>query len=95
VTVFLNGATVMACFVAVLFFVRFRRRTGDVLFARFAVAFALLGAHWTALALTAPAYEFRPFLYLIRLFAFLVILYAIYEKNRRRVPRAVRSAVPG
>jgi hypothetical protein len=87
-TVFLNGATVMACFVAVLFFLRFRRRTGDLLFARFAAAFALLGVHWTALALTAPDYEFRPLLYLIRLFAFLVILYAVYEKNRRRAPRA-------
>jgi hypothetical protein len=79
-----NGATVMACFVAVLFFVRFRRRTGDALFAWFAVAFALLGVHWTALALTAPGYEFRPLLYLIRLAAFLIILFAIYEKNRSR-----------
>jgi hypothetical protein len=67
VTVFLNGATVMACAVAVLFFVRFHGRTRDALFARFAIAFALLGAHWTALALTAPSYEFRPLLYLIRL----------------------------
>jgi hypothetical protein len=84
VTVFLNGATVMACAVAVLFFVRFHGRTRDALFARFAIAFALLGAHWTALALTAPSYEFRPLLYLIRLAAFLIILFAIYEKNQSR-----------
>ena len=83
-TVFLNGATVMACAVAVLFFVRFHRRTRDALFARFAIAFALLGTHWTALALMAPSYEFRPLLYLIRLAAFLIILFAIYEKNQSR-----------
>jgi hypothetical protein len=79
---FLNGATVMACFVALLFFVRFFRRTGDPLFARFAVAFALLGAHWLVLTLSGPDYEFRPLLYLLRLLAFVVILAAIVEKNR-------------
>jgi hypothetical protein len=84
VNVFLNGATAMACAVAALFFARFRRRTADPLFGRFAVAFALLGAHWTALALTAPSYEFRPLLYGVRLAAFLVILFAIWEKNRSR-----------
>jgi hypothetical protein len=89
-TAFLNGATVMACFVALLFFLRFFRRTGEPLFARFAVAFALLGAHWLALALTGPDYEFRPFLYLLRLLAFLVILAAIVEKNR--APAAAGSA---
>jgi hypothetical protein len=84
VTVFLNGASAMACAVATLFFARFRRSTGDPLFGRFAVAFALLGAHWTALALTAPSYEFRPLLYGVRLAAFLLILFAIWEKNRKR-----------
>jgi len=84
VTVFLNGATAMACAVAALFFARFRRRTADPLFGRFAVAFALLGVHWTALALTAPSYEFRPLLYGVRLAAFLVILFGIWEKNRSR-----------
>jgi hypothetical protein len=83
-TVFLNGATAMACAVAALFFARFRGRSGDPLFAWFAVSFALLGAHWTALALTAPSYEFRPLLYGVRLAAFLLILFAIWEKNRSR-----------
>jgi hypothetical protein len=82
----LNGATVMACTVAALFFLRFFRRTGDPLFARFAVSFGLLGLHWLALALTASDYEFRPFLYVIRLLAFVVILFAIAEKNRAHTP---------
>ena len=81
-TVFFHGATAMACAVAALFFARFRGSTGDPLFGRFAVAFVLLGAHWAALALTAPSYEFRPLLYGVRLAAFLLILFAIWEKNR-------------
>jgi uncharacterized membrane protein len=82
----LNGATVMACTVAALFFLRFFRRTGERLFARFAASFGLLGLHWLALALTAPDYEFRPLLYVIRLLAFVVILFAIAEKNRAQTP---------
>jgi hypothetical protein len=79
---FLNGANAMASAVAGLFFLRFWRQTRDRLFANFAAAFWLLGLNWFALALTSPAFEFRPFIYLIRLVAFGLILGAIVEKNR-------------
>jgi hypothetical protein len=44
----------------------------------------LLALNAVALGLTDPAGEVRVALYGIRLVAFLVILYAIYDKNRSR-----------
>jgi hypothetical protein len=81
---FLLGALVMACAAAGLFFLRFWRKTHDRLFAIFAVAFWLMGLNWLLLSFTKSDYEFRPALYLIRLLAFVLILYAILEKNRAK-----------
>jgi hypothetical protein len=67
--------------VAGLYFLRFWRKTRDRLFALFAVAFWVLGANWMLLAFINQD-EVRTWLYVIRLCAFLVILYAILEKNR-------------
>jgi hypothetical protein len=80
----MSGATVMACFVAGLFFLRFWRTTRDRLFLLFAIAFWMMALHWTGLALTSPDYEFRPLLYGVRLASFVVILLAIADKNRLR-----------
>jgi hypothetical protein len=79
---FILGALVMACFAAGLFFLRFWRKTHDRLFAIFALAFWLMGVNWLALSFTSADAEFRPALYLIRLLAFVLILFAILEKNR-------------
>jgi hypothetical protein len=79
---FVLGALVMACAAAGLFFLRFWRKTRDRLFAIFAAAFWMLGLNWLLLSFTDPDAEFRPALYLIRLLAFVLILYAILEKNR-------------
>ena len=78
----MGGATVMACLVVGLFFLRFWRTTRDRLFAFFAVAFWMMGAHWTALALTSPEFEFRPLLYGVRIAAFVVIVVGVADKNR-------------
>jgi hypothetical protein len=86
---FLLGAAVMACFAAGLFFLRFWRKTRDRLFAIFAAAFWLMGLNWLALSFTDRDAEFRPALYLIRLLAFVLIIYAILEKNRTARPRRV------
>ena len=86
---FLLGAIVLACGVAGLYFLRFWRKTRDRLFALFAVAFWVLGANWLLLAFINQD-EVRTWLYVIRLCAFLVILYAILEKNR-----AGRQGRPG
>ena len=81
---FILGAVVMACGVAGLFFLRFWRRTHDRLFAIFAVAFWLLGVNWTMLAFTDPEAETRRLvLHTIRAIAFILILIAIIDKNRK------------
>jgi hypothetical protein len=79
---FLSGVNAMAAGVAGLFFVRFWRQTEDPLFARFALAFWLLGLNWVALAATSPEQEFRPLLFVMRLVAFVLIIGAIVDKNR-------------
>ena len=79
---FLLGSLVMGTFVAGLFFLRFWRRTGDRLFAIFAVAFWLMGLNWLLLA-TVRRDEVDTALYAIRLVAFVLILLAIIDKNRR------------
>lgn len=80
---FLSGAVTFGFLVAGLFFLRFWRRTGDTLFAAFAVAFWLLGANQALLVLTDAPVEERSWIYLLRLAAFVIILFAIAMKNRR------------
>ena len=78
----ISGAIVMGYAVAGLFFLRFWRQTRDRLFLIFAISFWLLGAQRLALAVTAEPVESHNGLYLVRLFAFLLILLAIVDKNR-------------
>jgi hypothetical protein len=81
---FILGMVVMACAVAGVFFLRFWRRTRDRLFAIFAVAFWLLGLNWLLLAFTDPDAETqRLVLYTLRAVAFILILIAILDKNRK------------
>lgn len=78
----ITGAIVMGYAVAGLCFARFWRQTRDRLFLIFAVSFWLLGIQRLALALTSAVVESDTALYLVRLFAFLLILAAIIDKNR-------------
>jgi hypothetical protein len=80
---FLMGAIAMASVVAGLFFVRFWRDTGDRLFLIFAAAFWLLAATRVGLALSRVHEEGQTHWYWVRLVAFLLILFAIVDKNRR------------
>ncbi len=82
-TIFGNGAVAMGCAVAVAFFLRYWRDSGDRFFGFFSAAFAIMAANWTALALIAPTAETRHYFYLFRLVAFSLILVAIIDKNRR------------
>ena len=79
---FLSGAVTLGFFASALFFLRFWKRTRDELFISFAAAFALLGLSQALLVLAKIPEEDRSSLYLIRLLAFLVILFAIIRKNR-------------
>jgi hypothetical protein len=81
---FLLGATAMASLVAALFFLRFWRETGDRFFLYFAVAFGIEGLNRSVLGLSSVSQETEPFFYLVRLIAFLLILAAIVDKNRKK-----------
>lgn len=80
---FLHGATSMGCIVAALYFLRFWKNTTERLFILFAIAFGVLALNRAALALTHPSAESTPYFYLARLAAFLLIAYAVIDKNRR------------
>ncbi len=80
---FLSGAVVMGFLVAGLLFLRFWRRTGEALFARFAAAFWLLGLAQALLALSVVPVEERSWLYLLRLAAFALIFASVWRANRR------------
>ena len=80
---FMLGAIVVSCGAIGLFFLRFWKRSGDKLFAFFAVAFWLLGVNWLLLALT-DRHEPQVLLYMIRLAAFVSILIGIWLKNREQ-----------
>ena len=79
---FLSGAVALGFAVCALFFLRFWRRTREELFLAFSLAFLLLGIGQTVLALANIPTEERGSIYLLRLAAFLLILIAIYRKNR-------------
>jgi Family of unknown function (DUF5985) len=69
--------------VVALFFLRFWRTSRDRLFAMFAAAFFILAVQRIALALTRTILEERSGLYVLRLIAFVLIIVAIWDKNRR------------
>ena len=83
--VFIWGVLAMASLVAALFFLRYWRDTRERLFGFFALAFAGLAANWTGLAIIDhPANEARQeYAYDVRLVAFLILIIAIIDKNRR------------
>jgi hypothetical protein len=81
---FLWGVLAACCGAAALFFARYWSQTRDRLLLWFALAFAALAVHWTALGVLNIDAETRPFIYLIRLAAFVLIIGGIVAKNRER-----------
>lgn len=82
-TELLSGILIAFEAVIALFFLRFWSQSRDRLFLMFAAAFALLAMQRLAIALTAEILEHQAPLYLMRLTAFLIIIVAIVDKNRR------------
>lgn len=76
------GMTASGFLVAALFFVRFYRTTRDALFIYFSVAFLLLAAEKFAVLVVADWFPEPPWLFLVRLAAFIAIGAGIWEKNR-------------
>lgn len=86
-TEYLSGASAVACLVISLYFLKFWRASRDRLFAIFSLAFAVFGVNRTVLAFLDDNNEFRTWMYVLRLLAFALILYAVIDKNigdRRR-----------
>jgi hypothetical protein len=81
--VVLQSVSATAAWAAGMFFFRFWHDTIDRLFLFFALAFWLLAASWLALAIFDPTDETRPYVYAIRLTAFVLIIVATIDKNRR------------
>jgi len=79
---FIAGAVAFGFLICSLFFLRYWQRSRDELFLMFAFAFGLLGVGQSILGLADIPTEERGALYLFRLAAFLLILFAIYRKNR-------------
>jgi hypothetical protein len=83
INAFLSGAVMLGAAAVGLIFLRSWIRTRDRLFAMFALAFWLLAAERWLLLLVPPEAEMRSFVYLVRLAAFVVIVLAVVDKNRR------------
>lgn len=83
VIVILQSISATAAWTAGLCFLRFWRDTADRLFLYFALAFWLMAGSWLALAASTPSDESRPYIYAVRLLAFLLIVIAIIDKSRQ------------
>jgi uncharacterized membrane protein HdeD (DUF308 family) len=81
---FLLGVIAAASLASALFFFRFWRDTRDSLFLLFAIAFMIEGLNRAALLTLVQPNEGRPAIYLVRCFAFLLIVAGIINKNRRQ-----------
>ena len=80
----LTGAIAMASLIASLFFLRFWRSTKDRFFLYFALSFLLEAVGRTLLGLASSQSEDAPQYYLLRLVAYALILFAVFDKNRRK-----------
>lgn len=78
---FLSGAIMLGFGAAGLFFYKFYRKTDDRLFQYFAVSFWLLACERFLLFILEPVSEHAVYVYLVRLLAYSLIIYAFVEKN--------------
>ena len=78
---FLAGAVTLGYSAAAVFFLRFWRRTADRLFLSFALAFILLALNQVLAAVLEFGDERTPYVYSLRVLGFLLILWAIIDKN--------------
>lgn len=78
---FLLGVIATASLTAGVFFLKFWNRTRDSLFLAFGLAFVIEGMNRCAMLMLAKPNEGSPYIYGVRLLAFLIILGAILHKN--------------
>ena len=80
---FLLGVIATASLTAAAFFLKFWRQTRDFLFLAFGAAFIIEGINRISLLFLERPDEGHPSTYIVRFVAFLLILAAIINKNRR------------
>lgn len=78
---FLSGGVALTSLTISLIFFKLWHRKPDRLFLSFSASFFLLFVERIILVMTDPQGEYRPYVYIVRLFAFLLISYAILDKN--------------
>jgi uncharacterized membrane protein HdeD (DUF308 family) len=78
---FLLGVIAISSLACGIFFLKFWRETRDSLFLAFALAFIIEGLNRTVFLFLAHPNEGSPWIYVVRLLAFLLILAAILQKN--------------
>ena len=78
---FLLGVIATSSLTAGVFFLKFWQQTRDSFFLAFALAFIIEGLNRCAVLLLAKPDEYSPYIYAVRLLAFLLILAAILRKN--------------
>lgn len=78
---FLTGANTLAYLLAGVFFLRFWRKTRDRFFRHFAIAFWLFALNQIVSFPLEPFDERLGYTYVLRVAGFILILFAIVEKN--------------
>jgi uncharacterized membrane protein len=82
VVVFLQAVSATLAWVSGLLFYRFWRESRDVLFVFFSAGFTVMAFAWVLLAVISPTGEARPYIYAVRLLAFLLLIAGMIQKNR-------------
>jgi len=80
---FLDGGRVVFCVMIALSFARLGRRTDERLYHAFAIAFVLLAIGATMIGLRVALGDYSVLVFVPRLLAFVLIILAIVDKNRR------------
>lgn len=78
----IRGASITSDICIALFFFRFWNEKRDAFFLLFALAFSLMAVSSLTVIIIGKAAEFAPFAYGVRLIAYLLIIFAIVNKNR-------------
>ena len=78
---FLIGVIVTTSLASGIFFLKFWKETHDSLFLAFGLAFFIEGLNRAAVLTLPHPNEGSPWIYVVRLLAFLLILAAIIDKN--------------
>jgi hypothetical protein len=82
----LNGAIAMASLVIAMFFLHYWARTRDRFFLLFSLSFFIQCLNRVLMVELPGASESSALFYSIRFFSYLLILFAILDKNRGKYP---------